>query len=62
MIIVIVMIVFYNYLLPQLFLDQYGDKMFCTKKSTCEKKKKMCVEVREETKKRENKNTECTQL
>jgi hypothetical protein len=25
---VIVMVVFYNYLLPQLILDQFGDEMF----------------------------------
>ena len=60
MIIVIVMIVFYNYLLPQLILDQFGDEMFEQKKNP--RVRKLCVEVREETKKRENKNTECTQL
>jgi hypothetical protein len=43
LIIVIVMVVFYNYLLPQLILDQFGDKMFEQKNPRV---RKLCVEVR----------------
>ncbi len=60
MIIVIVMVLLYNSLLPQLILDQYGDEMILNKKSTCEKT--VCRSERGDETKRENKNTECTQL